>query len=366
MRIYKHLRKRGLALFMALVMCLSLLPAQAMAEGIEIPDAILSEDPQEDADPIDLDEAAPAGPGEGELESDDLDVGNDDPADPDEEQKGPASSDEGQAAPDLEETVPADAQEFLNAVAAIQPQLDKEDLTAAEARIADADAAYGALAPESAVRADVQEAVSQLDAAKAEAAALGERLVAEFLAAVDAIPASITAENLEEASARIAGAQAAYQRLDEAGKADVSVMAAYSVLLDAGAAADEARKPAEVLIPEDATLVTPDRLPAVAKKAAMSVWNLFGLVRDNYRDVLDENFPETLTFVGETVEDTVRYEDAREDDPAVVRVTEDAILYRGEPVTVYFQGVVRTEEYGSSVYAQRKIPTIIRRALPLR
>ena len=34
MRIYKHLRKRGLALFMALIMCLSLLPVTAMAEDI--------------------------------------------------------------------------------------------------------------------------------------------------------------------------------------------------------------------------------------------------------------------------------------------------------------------------------------------
>ena len=99
----------------------------------------------------------------------------------------------------------------------------------------------------------------------------------------------------------------------------------------------------EIVIPEGATLVDPAWLLAAnpnAGKAMLSVWNLFGLVRDNYQDVLGGSFPETLTFVGETVNETVWYEDTQEYDPAVIRVTGDAIIYNGEPVTVYFQGVI--------------------------
>lgn len=99
----------------------------------------------------------------------------------------------------------------------------------------------------------------------------------------------------------------------------------------------------EIVIPEGATLVDPAWLLAAnpnAGKAMLSAWNLFGLVRDNYQDVLGGNFPETLTFVGETVNETVWYEDTQEYDPAVIRVTGDAIIYNGEPVTVYFQGMI--------------------------
>ena len=99
----------------------------------------------------------------------------------------------------------------------------------------------------------------------------------------------------------------------------------------------------EIVIPEGATLVDPAWLLAAnpnAGKAMLSAWNLFGLVRDNYQDVLGGNFPETLTFVGETVNETVWYEDTQEHDPAVIRVTGDAIIYNGEPVTVYFQGMI--------------------------
>ncbi len=161
-----------------------------------------------------------------------------------------------------------------------------------------------------------------------------------FLDAAGLIPEEITADNADAAQAQVDAALLAYESLTAEESAREDVAASYQIVLDASVAIEEVRKPR---IPEGATVVDPAWLLAAnpnAGKAVLSAWNLFGLVRDNYQDVLGGNFPETLTFVGETVNETVWYEDTQEYDPAVIHVTGDAIIYNGEPVTVYFQGMI--------------------------
>ena len=91
----------------------------------------------------------------------------------------------------------------------------------------------------------------------------------------------------------------------------------------------------EIAIPEDATVVTPDLLLKAAYGQTMSVESFFGLVQSS--KATGENPPATLTFAVEGLETVFLYEEAAAYTEQIT-VEEYAILLDGAEATVYAQG----------------------------
>ena len=138
--------------------------------------------------------------------------------------------------------------------------------------------------------------------------------VSRFLRAVKAIPEDITAENVEEAEVRIAEAIEAYQHLGGAEKSNASVVRAYDVILAAEIAVEAAKNEApeetpETVLPEDAVVIDPAVLVEYTgvEEEEVAVADLFTFVANTY--LVDEEDPDVVTlpaslyFVGENVEE---------------------------------------------------------------
>ena len=159
--------------------------------------------------------------------------------------------------------------------------------------------------------------------------------VTRFLRAVKAIPEEITTENVEEAEVKIAEAIVAYQHLGGAEKANASVVRAYDVILAAEIAVEAAKNGTPIgMIPEGSTELSAASLWKYARAfrgKPMNMPQFFGLVQTDSQ----QKWPASLTFVGEDVDETIELEDAitRWEE---VAVTEDAITFDGETVSVYY------------------------------
>ncbi len=257
MRIYKHLRKRGLALFMALIMCLSLLPVTAMAEDIGHDhnqngwqctwvDPITEPDYQHEHTP-DCGYAAPVeeipctcGAAAGEVTGE-ITHAEDcayTPAVADQ----PFTHDCGDecvkvvvegywnctAPVTAEPEAPAEVLAFLDAVAALPEAVlvTEETVEAVDAQVADALALYAALGVELQAREDVAAALSTVDAVQAAIQTVranqAPEVPAEVQAFLDAAAAvlafgEVTEDNAEEYAALYEIAMAAYMAVEDAG-----------------------------------------------------------------------------------------------------------------------------------------------------
>jgi len=182
--------------------------------------------------------------------------------------------------------------------------------------------------------------------------------VSRFLRAVKAIPEEITAENVEEAEVKIAEAIEAYQHLGGAEKSNASVVRGYDVILAAKIAVEAAKHSAlDIQIPEGAVCVAPSALYEFYNGEAcedMPVGNLFSAVGCLYgpEDDMVTYYPKVLHVTGEGVDDTleltayaemfamtvegtenITFSELPTD---TVTVTPEQIFYNGTPVTVYF------------------------------
>ena len=180
--------------------------------------------------------------------------------------------------------------------------------------------------------------------------------VSRFLRAVKAIPEEITAENVEEAEVKIAEAIEAYQHLGGAEKSNASVVRAYDVILAAEIAVEAAKNGApeetpETVLPEDAVVIDPAVLVEYTgiEEEEVAVADLFTFVANTY--LVDEEdpdvvaFPASLYFVGENVEERfdimdilfpAESEDELPEEPETVALTSHSIVYQDVPVTAYF------------------------------
>ena len=180
--------------------------------------------------------------------------------------------------------------------------------------------------------------------------------VSRFLRAVKAIPEEITAENVEEAEVKIAEAIEAYQHLGGAEKSNASVVRAYDVILAAEIAVEAAKNGApeetpETVLPEDAVVIDPAVLVEYTgvEEEEVAVADLFTFVANTY--LVDEEDPDVVTlpaslyFVGENVEERfdimdilfpAESEDELPEEPETVALTADSIVYQDVPVTAYF------------------------------
>ena len=180
--------------------------------------------------------------------------------------------------------------------------------------------------------------------------------VSRFLQAVKEIPEEITAENVEEAEVKIAEAIEAYQHLGGAEKANASVVRAYDVILAAKIAVEAAKNEApeetpETVLPEDAVVIDPAVLVEYTgvEEEEVAVADLFTFVANTY--LVDEEDPDVVTlpaslyFVGENVEERfdimdilfpAESEDELPEEPETVALTADSIVYQDVPVTAYF------------------------------
>ena len=180
--------------------------------------------------------------------------------------------------------------------------------------------------------------------------------VSRFLRAVKAIPEEITAENVEEAEVKIAEAIEAYQHLGGAEKANASVVRAYDVILAAKIAVEAAKNEApeetpETVLPEDAVVIDPAVLVEYTgiEEEEVAVADLFTFVANTYlaneEDPDVVTLPASLYFVGENVEERfdimdilfpAESEDELPEEPEPVALTADSIVYQDVPVTAYF------------------------------
>ncbi|MDE6932969.1 MAG: InlB B-repeat-containing protein, partial [Oscillospiraceae bacterium] len=180
--------------------------------------------------------------------------------------------------------------------------------------------------------------------------------VSRFLRAVKAIPEDITAENVEEAEVRIAEAIEAYQHLGGAEKSNASVVRAYDVILAAEIAVEAAKNGApeetpETVLPEDAVVIDPAVLVEYTgiEEEEVAVADLFTFVANTYlaneEDPDVVTLPASLYFVGENVEERfdimdilfpAESEDELPEEPETVALTSDSIVYQDVPVTAYF------------------------------
>ena len=174
--------------------------------------------------------------------------------------------------------------------------------------------------------------------------------VKAFLRAVKAIPEEITPENVEEAEARIAEATEAWQHMSGADRTNASVVEANAVLENAKIAVEAAKEAVpeepvaeeptetpvqETVIPEGAVVVTPDKLLKAAVGRTVTMESFFGLVQSS--NVVANKTPESLTFVVGGEEKVFTYKDANTYTEQVA-VTESAILLDNAEATVYAQG----------------------------
>ena len=180
--------------------------------------------------------------------------------------------------------------------------------------------------------------------------------VSRFLRAVKAIPEEITAENVEEAEVKIAEAIVAYQHLGGAEKSNASVVRAYDVILAAEIAVEAAKNGApeetpETVLPEDAVVIDPAVLVEYTgvEEEEVAVADLFTFVANTYlaneEDPDAVTLPASLYFVGEDVEEQfdikdilfpAESEDELPEEPETVALTADSIVYQDVPVTAYF------------------------------
>ena len=171
--------------------------------------------------------------------------------------------------------------------------------------------------------------------------------VKAFLRAVKAIPEEITPENVEEAEARIAEATVVWQHMSGADRTNASVVEANAVLENAKIAVEAAKEAVpeepvteeptetpvqETVIPEGAVVVTPDKLLKAAVGRTVTMESFFGLVQSS--NVVANKTPESLTFVVGGEEKVFTYKDANTYTEQVA-VTESAIQLDGAEATVY-------------------------------